>query len=172
MDEGSSNDVTKKSKRKRTTEIDVDFDGGYAVGWAFGVPAVFKQAMDIRNRPYVDKERTKKLREEHGERDSSGNLRTIYRMLWTRGIPPARSFVTGDVFYEPSNLRDKEWDHALKHLTRVVQIKDAQSDDESTGYGGWVEFELTHYRKGKREASSLHRLSQADFEQFLKIGEL
>lgn len=157
-------------RRKRSTELGVTFDSGMADGWAFGVPAVFREAMDIRLLRYVDKEKTKALRTEKGSTNDVGHLRTVFKSLWTLGVPPARSFNTGDIFYRPAHIRNLEWKNALAELTHCVRVRAAQPDRLEDGLGGWVEFELDRYSNGLLVERAVFTASQGDFEQFLRTG--
>jgi len=158
------------SRRKRTTELGVSFESGVADGWTYGVPPVFREAMDIRRLCYVDKEKTKALRHEKGRtKNEAGQLYTFFCMLWTRGIPPARSFNEGDVFYSPANVREMEWSEALKRITHAIQVIAAQPDRDD-GHGGWVEFEVARYQDGTVVERSRHKALQVEFENVLRTG--
>lgn len=158
------------ARQRRTRDLGVVFSNGTAVGWFFGVPDVFKAAMDIKFLPYVDREKTEKLRKEKGaSRDAHGNLYVVKKWEWTRGVPPSRTFNIGDVFYRPAEVRTMEWGDALLSLSHLVAIKDAMPDDEH-GEGGWVKFELSTYSNGKRSNISKHEMTQYEFELFLKDG--
>jgi hypothetical protein len=68
-------------KRTRTEKVDITFKKGLAEGWAFGVSEAFRETLDIL---YVERRKQK-----------------VPRWVWTRGVPPARSFGQGHVFYDP-----------------------------------------------------------------------
>lgn len=169
-------DANNQLKRKRTSNYGINFVGGYADGWFFGVPEEFKPAMDIRFLRYIDKQKSKiareKLKEKTGNtKDQFGNLPTVYKSEWTRGIPPARSYDVGDKFYRPAIARKMVWEEAIKLLSHVVTVKAAQPDDDH-GNGGWVEFELVLYSNSKPTKSSTHKASQSEFELFLQTGSI
>jgi hypothetical protein len=163
-------DEKEPSKRKRTKDLGITFETGYADGWLYGVPAAFRDAMDIKHLSYVDKEKTKALRQHGGKaHKSDGKPEAIYCMVWTRGIPPARSYDRGDIFYRPGHIRDLEWEEALKHITHSIQVKEASPDNDQ-GKGGWVEYELTEFRHGKAVSTHRQKVSQAEFEELLRAG--
>lgn len=149
----------KYKKRKRIECIGIEFKDGLAENWAFDVPECFRESLDILYLPYVDKEESKK----RGKK--------VVRMVWTRGVPPARSFNSGEVFYEPPGVRRMMWGDALKNLKRAVQIKDAKADQE-TGEEGWVCFTVSYYAEQKIDKAEEHTVSQAQFESFLRTGTL
>lgn len=156
------------NRRRRTEDLGVVFKDGIAEDWFFGVPTVFREAMDIRCLPYVDREATRKLRKEKGTtKDENGALYRVLTSRWTRGIPPSRSFKEGDCFYRPAEVREMVWGEALKILTHLLTVKDAQSDNDD-GTGGWVEFEWTVY--GHSKTTHRQKMTQAEFEDFLRFG--
>lgn len=171
-DAAEEEEIVSTKRRKRTTDLGVTFESGMADGWAYGVPALFRESLDIFNLRYVDKEPTKALRLAKGKKDEFGQLRTIFIRRWTRGIPPALTFREGDIFYSPPHVRSMQWSDALRELTHAIQITAAQPDaDDGTG-GGWVEFEVTRYEGGKVVSRSVERTSQAEFETVLKTGRV
>ncbi len=132
----------------------------------FGVPEVFRDQLDILQLQYVDKERSKELRKQQ-PKDEDGRPPTVYRMVWSRGVPPFLNFDVGDVFYDP-DIRNIVWADALKVLRRAAQVTEAKSDDPPGT--GWVKFNLCHYEDGKAVRTESHSLSQAEFEAFLRTG--
>jgi hypothetical protein len=173
VNDDASGDAEKKRKiRPRTTELGVNFVDGNAEGWFFGVPDVFRSAMDIHFGRFVNKEATKKLRAEKGVRDDDGKLRNAYGHEWRRGIPPARSFSQGDVFYNPPTVRKMLWSEALPLLNAIVRVTDAQPDSLEEGNGGWIEFEVTEYDRGAPSGTKKFNSLQGEFETFLRTGKL
>jgi hypothetical protein len=169
VNEEESKGVSAK-RRKRTTNLGITFESGMADGWAYGVPLLFRESLDIFQLRYVDKELTKTLRLAKGKRDEFGQLRTVFVRLWTRGVPPALTFREGDIFYNPPNVRNMRWSAALRELTHSIQIIAAQPDaDDGTG-GGWVEFEERRYRDGQIESHGVRRVAQCEFETILRLG--
>lgn len=84
----------------RTTSIDVAFGAnGFAVGWAFGVHASFRSALDI------DCVIDPKSR----------------RRIWTQGIPPRYSFEQGDLFHSPA-----PWSSETRHSIQVKAVNDQE----------------------------------------------
>jgi hypothetical protein len=129
--------------------------------------------MDIRQLRYVDKEKTKELRDRNDgrPRDQWGRLISVFETRWTRGVPPVRAFSQGDIFYRPREVRNLKWGAALKIITHSISVKSSQADSDF-GTGGWVEFEVSTYAKSKVVSSFIVKLSQADFELVLKTGDL
>ena len=62
------------------------------------------------------------------------------------------------------------WAHALKVLRRAVQVTEAKADDPPGT--GWVKFTLCHYESGQAARTGNYSLSQAEFETFLRTGQL
>ena len=164
-------EISEAKNRKRTTDFGISFIGGYASGWAFGVPPAFRGALDIQNLRYVDKEKSKDLRSKGDRKNSQTKLPTAFKYLWTRGDPPSLSFAQGDIFYRPSGIRNLPWQEALEQIISSVQVLAAQPDNDK-GTGGWVEFQLSRYERGIIITQSNLRLSQTDFETVLCSGDL
>jgi len=129
---------------------------GMLAGWAFGVPAVFFGALDIR---------PKRSRTGRASDDPGG---------WLRGTPAVLDFRTGDVFYEPPETRALQWAAALRRLTRGVQVVEATPDRLNPGDGtllpGAVTFELIEYSGGRPAGTYRARVSQSAFERLLSTG--
>lgn len=166
----SEADDAEKSRRNRTEHHGIDFVNGTAQGWHFGVPEAFKVPLDIRSRIYVDREASNRLRHEAGKTAAEAPNLTVYKTLWTRGIPPALSFKEGDVFYYPHKVRALVWEKALQKLKASVIVKEAQPDDDS-GKGGWVEYEASEFRDGEKISTVRGRITQKQFETLLRTGE-
>lgn len=140
-----------ETRRRRTIELGPHFDGeGVPIGWAFGVPAAFRAALDIQLLVYKE-----------------GGRLVRY---WTRGHPPALSFSVGDVFYEPAEVRGLPWGEALLSLSRCARVTAATPDGAATQ--GRVTFQLAIYSSGRRVAERAIHCSQAAFETFLRTGDL
>ncbi len=154
---------------KRTEDFDITFKDGLAEGWAFGVPEAFRDQLDILYSQYVDKERSRELRKRL-PKNEDGRPPTIFRMGWSRGVLPLLSFDVGHIFYDPPDARNMVWAQALEVLRRAVQVTEAKPDD-SPG-SGWVKVNLCHYENRKTIRTENHRLSQAEFETFLRTGRL
>jgi hypothetical protein len=180
-----------KRKRKRTEDIDVVFNGGLAVGWAFDMPEEFKQILDIAYTKRIDKAKNAEKERELGHKLK--NKEKIYRWVWTRGDPPAYSFAEGHVFYDPPGIRSMMWADALPILRRIVQVQRAtpdpgallvsgMTDDDAenperttaavTGGPGWVTFEILYYQSGEIAQRQLKELTQTEFANFLRTGVL
>jgi hypothetical protein len=155
---------------KRIENFGITFKDGLAEGWAFSVLEAFREQLDIVHTEYVDKERSRQLRK-ICPRNEDGSLPTVYRTAWSRGVPPTLSFDVGHTFYDPPQARVMAWEDALKMLRRIVQVTEARPD-ELPGSGGWVKVELRYFEDGKTIRTESHNLSQAEFEGFLRTGQL
>jgi len=127
-------------------------------GWAFGVPAVFFHALDIRSK-------------RSGSGPAAGK-----QGAWQRGVPAVLDFKTGDIFYEPPEARALQWAEALSRLTRSVQVIEATPDrlDPSDGalLRGAVTFEMIEYAGGRPARTHRAHVSQSAFERLLRTGVL
>lgn len=181
-----------KKKRNRTEALGVEFENGIAKGWAFDVPEAFKPSLDIAYMQRADKEANAALKAELGRPLEASERQ--WKMVWTRGNPPAYSFEEGDTFYEPAGVRAMAWPEALKVLRRTVQVLRAnpdpdalphKTDDEtatdtpeaeeetSAGSGsGWVKYQVLHYEAGEITRKESGDLRQREFAEFLKTGEI
>lgn len=178
-------------KRNRTEKLGVEFENGIAKGWAFDVPEACRPSLDIAYMQRADREANAALKAELGRPLEAGERQ--WKMVWTRGNPPAYSFEEGDIFYEPAGVRAMEWPEALKVLRRTVQVIRANpdlgalppiSDEENTttpdleqleqpepGKGsGWVKYRVFYYEKGEIVKQEVHDLRQCDFAEFLRTG--
>lgn len=152
-------DTTKnKRKRRRTEDIEIRFVNGIASDWAFSIPDAFRDALDVKFLSYADS-------------SAKAEGKTTSREVWTRGIPPVFSFAAGHIFYDPPSCRSSEWRVALKKLSRVVQVKEASPDQEN-GVNGWVLFEISYYKNCKFSRAEEKKVSQKEFAEFLKSGNL
>ena len=129
---------------------------GMLSGWVFGVPAVFFGALDIR-----------------AKRSGFGDA-AAGSTKWLRGRPPLLSFKTGDVFYDPPEVRVLPWRLALRRLKRCAQVKDAIPDRlikrDKTFVPGTLGFSVTEYLNGRPAKSVRVHASQSEFEAFLRTG--
>lgn len=178
-------------KRNRTEQLGIEFENGIAKEWAFDVSESFKPSLDIAYMQRADKEANVALKAELG-RPLEASEKT-WRMVWTRGNPPAYSFAEGDIFYDPAGVRAMEWAESLKVLRRTVQVIGAipdpdalplkTSDEEepqqdepepsvSNGSGsGWVRYRVFYYEAGEIVRQEVEDLRQRDFAEFLRTGE-
>lgn len=145
------------AKRKRAPlELKFGPPGGEGdiVGWAVGVPWAFRGALDIA----------------FTERKVDG--RTVAE--WTRGVPPARAFGTGDIFYLPGEARRPVWENALKILRMAIQVVEATPDTPLDGGidEGTVIFDCSIYKSGAVAETLRGKCTQAQFEEILACGEL
>jgi hypothetical protein len=178
-------------KRKRTEQLGIEFENGIAKDWAFDMSESFKPSLDIAYMQRADKEANTALKKALGRPLEAAEK--MWRMVWTRGIPPAYSFAEGDIFYDPAGVRGMEWEEALKVLRRTVQIIGATPDPEalplktsdeeeprqeepeppaSMGSGsGWVRYRVFYYEAGEIVREEVGDLRQRDFAEFLRTGE-
>lgn len=159
-------------RSSRTEDIGISWIDGLAEGWVFGVQDALKPALDVALTRYVDKQKTKALREKKGKsRDDDGNPYVVFRMAETRGQPPKRSFKEGDVFYEPAHAGRLAWGDALPILVRVVQVTAAEPDNEEWS-DGWVVLNILHFKEGLLTGSERDlKMSQDQLEHGLRSGE-
>lgn len=136
----------------RVFEIDLDFENGFVKGWFFGVPEVFKPALDIKMEEIKHKGKAP-------------------RKAWTRGLPPVFNFSQGDILYAPQTELTT-WGEDLKKLSHVIQIKSA-TPDAVTGrkiVPGTVTFDLSEISNGTMQKPQRHTLSQLEFTKLLENG--
>lgn len=178
-------------KSNRTEQIGIEFENGIAKGWAFDVPEAFRPSLDIAYMQRADKKANATLKAELG-RSLEADERT-WKMVWTRGEPPAYSFEEGDIFYDPAGVRAMDWADALPLLRRTVQVIRANPDPDalphktsdedepqqeeqdaaSTGSGsGWVKYQVFYYEAGEITHKETGDLRQREFAEFLRTGTL
>jgi len=178
-------------KRKRTEDVDIEFENGCAKDWAFDVSEEFRPALDIAYMQRADKKANAALKAKLGR--PLLETEKTWRLVWTRGEPPAYAFNEGDIFYDPAGLRAMNWDEALPLLRRTVKIIQANPDlgalppisnEENTaiqdleqleqpepGKGsGWVKYRVFYYEKGEIVKQDVHDLRQCEFAEFLRTG--
>ena len=138
------------TKRKRTDDYGIEFSGpaGTAGGWAIPVPQAFRERLDILSTP------------------RKGGVQ------WTQGVPPQYTFASGDVFYDPPDVREMRWGDALAVLRRMVKVEKATPDalDGKTVRSGFVVFQLSHYEDGEVFETERREVSQRGFVAFLRDG--
>lgn len=147
--------MSMKPKRRRVEDFGIEFAGGYADGWAYGVVEAHRLSLDIVLSELVDKDRSTKARK-------------VLRFAWTRGSPPACSFQAGDLFYAPPLPRGLPWHEAEALLESYIQVVEATPDDPPRK--GMVKFELVKYSKGARVARQIRQLTQGEFADVLRDG--
>jgi hypothetical protein len=138
----------------RTTEIDPQFDeNGYAKDWHFAVPEAFKDCLDIRLTERVENKRSV-LRETQG---------------------PFYCFSEGYRIYDTPRAYEV-WSEALKHIKRYCVIISAIPNhiNDKRFVNGQVQFQLYRPNDAKDgvELIDTFRLSQNDFVEFLRTGEI
>lgn len=140
------------SKRPRTEDYGIVFGGPAktAVGWAIPVPEAFQARLDILFTP------------------RKGGHRL------TQGQPPQYSFASGDVLYDPPEVRNLRWGDALPIMRRMVKVDDAVSDalDGREVRSGTVTFRLSFHADGREIKALHHKVTQRGFVAFLRDGEI
>jgi hypothetical protein len=153
----------------RTEYFEIEFVGGRADGWVFGVTEPFRDQLDIKYSELVDRKKSHKLREQKLKNDD-GSLPTVYRKAWTQGMQPLFSFDIGHVFYDPPSARGMVWADALGVLRREVQVTEARYD-ELPG-SGWVKVRVRYFDDGKVVETMNRNMSQGEFVTLLRTGYL
>jgi hypothetical protein len=139
---------------KRTTHLIADFVDGYAEGWFMAVKDCYRNQLDIK---FTERKKNKKSSFE-----------------WTQG--PYFSFAEGHLFYDTPKAY-KKWEQALKVIKKACEITSATPtilDRNKNLVEGTVTFTL--YKPDKKSNSLIavkeYKLSQKEFVNFLKTGEL
>lgn len=138
----------------RRLHLIASFVNGFAENWYFAVRDCFKDELDIK----------------FTERKENG--KTIKR--WTQG--QGFDFKEGHVIYDTPDAY-LTWGEALKRISLVCEVlrgmpnktKNAKNIED-----GWVTFKLSKPNKDKTniETISQHTISQDEFVQYLKSGQL
>ena len=141
-------------KGKRHTQLIADFVNGYADGWFMAVKECYRNQLDIK---FTERKKNKQSYSE-----------------WTQG--PYFSFAEGHLFYD-SRKAYRKWEQALKAVRIACQITSAKPtilDKNRNLVEGTVTF--TIYKPDKEFTSLIagkeYKLSQREFVNFLKTGEL
>lgn len=181
------------SNRRRTEALNPNFDGGMAVGWAFGVADAFQMNLDIRYDQRIDSAASKAKELQLGRKLKPNEK--VTRFVWTQGTPPAYSFARGHIFHDPPSAHSGVWSEELSTLRRSIVILDAKSDsgalaeiatpdasgDETTiviesesesesDSNGWVDFEIHYYKDGQLMGREKSSRSQSAFVELLRTG--
>ncbi len=150
--------MAKVKREIRSLDLIADFDdNGFALGWAMAVKRCFRQELDIK---YTDR----KLADPNAKNQSA----TI--KCWTQG--KAFCFAEGHVIYD-SPKAGLVWSEAVKHISLRCKVVRAVPND-TTGQGGRVIFQLSSLNGQITDPNLLghHELTQNQFVQFLKTGDL
>jgi hypothetical protein len=144
-------------RRKRRLELIADFTDGFAADWAFAVPKVFRNQLDIR------------LTERVKDKKSS--------WVWTQGN--RFSFDVGHVFYDTPLAYHLSWNDALQVLRVALQVQFANpmgyDEQEPDGlYKGAIWFKVYQPNENATALVEVDSLAcnQVEFVQFLKNGLL
>ncbi len=141
---------------RRSTIVNAKFnDHGMAKGWFYGVPEVFKPALDIF---ITDRVKT----------DKKDKNKKIVTQHITQGITSNYCFNEGDVFYAPHGVRSLQWEDAQKIMTHMLQIKSASPRDSANE----VHFIEWEYLDGKQTSETFISTSQEEFVGYLKNRKL
>lgn len=138
----------------RSTDIDPVFKDGFSVGWHFVLPAAYKPELDIRLTERVE------------------DGKTVLR--WTQG--PFYCFTEGQVIYDTRKAY-QVWSEALGHIGRYCKIINAAAcsiGPENEFLSGQVFFRIRQPNADQKgvEDMGTYRMTQVDFVEFLKTGEL
>jgi hypothetical protein len=140
--------------RNRHTQLTANFVNGYAEGWFMTVKDCYRNELDIK---LTERKKNKKPFWE-----------------WTQG--PYLRFAEGHLFYDTPKAYEK-WEQALKAVRIACQITSAKPtilDKNRNLVEGTVTF--TIYKPDKEFTSLIagkeYKLSQREFVNFLKTGEL
>lgn len=155
---------------KRSTNLIATFSDGYADGWHMAVRESFRPQLDIKFTPRVQ-----------GKLNEIEKVEKRHVRVWTQG--PRIAFDKGHIFYNTRKAYE-EWDEALEHINLVCIVLEAKPNDVGKkeidkGYiyeliPGFVEIELLNPNHERTEliAKSTHKISQNEFVEFLKNGNL
>jgi hypothetical protein len=155
---------------KRSTELITNFTEGYADGWYMAVKESFRPQLDIKFTSRVQ-----------GKLNEIEKAKKRHVRVWTQG--PRIAFDKGHIFYN-TRRGYEDWDEALKHINLVCIVLEAKSNDVGKkeidkGYiyeliPGFVEIELLNPNHERTEliTKSTHKISQNEFVEFLKNGNL
>jgi hypothetical protein len=142
---------------RRHTNLIANFVNGYADGWFMAVKECYRNELDI------------KLTERKKNKQSYSE--------WSQG--PYFSFAEGHLFYDTSKAyeKGKKWGQAIKAIKMACKITSATPtnlDKNKNLIEGMVNF--TVYKPDKKATSLIaiqdHKLSQREFVDFLKTGQL
>lgn len=144
-------------KGKRHTQLIADFVDGYADGWFMAVKECYRNQLDIK---FTERKKNKNS-----------------YLEWTQG--PYYSFAEGHLFYDTPKAyeKGKKWGQTIKAIKIACKITSATPtilDKNRNLVEGTVTF--TIYKPDKEFTSLIagkkYKLSQREFVNFLKTGEL
>ena len=181
----------KAYREKRTLDLIANFnEDGYAEGWYFPLPKVFREELDIkylpRKEPVLDKEGKQvieEVKDKNGKIKKKKQSKTVMR--WTQGL--YYKFKEGHVVYDnPGAYEDPEgkipeekytWKEAIKHFklrAEVVRASPNTIDSDDSFKQGFVIFTLSKPNPSKISLEHIgkYHLTQTDFVDFLKTGRL
>lgn len=98
------------TRDQRSRVLIASFVDGYAAGWRFAVPEVFRDSLDIKLTPIKIGDKTINI--------------------YTQG--KQFSFNQGAILYDTRKAYDLEWGEALKHLKLSVQVAEVSPSDYVT----------------------------------------
>jgi len=142
-------------KTVRSLEIDPEFDEEkFAIGWHFSIPEAFKDCLDIKLTTRME--------------NKQPVLKTTQGQFF--------SFSEGQIIYD-SPKGYLPWPEALQHIRRYCVVLSAspnQRGENGELINGQVQFQLKRPNQDKTgvEVIETYRLTQNDFVQFLKTGEM
>lgn len=161
--ENEINNIESLAIAERSPDLIANFVEGFAAGWFMAVKESFKMELNIE---YTERKKDK-----------------ISYFEWTQG--PYFKFSEGQVIYDSKSAYTC-WENALKNVNLACQIISAKQNipfkykNEETGktefrvIEGYVQFQLFRPddARNKLVPYAEHTLSQNDFVEFLKTGEI
>jgi hypothetical protein len=180
------------SRQRRTESLNVNFAGGMAAGWAFGVADAFRMTLDMRYDGRIDADASSAKELRLGRKLQPNEK--VLRYVWTQGVPRAYSFGRGHIFHDPPIAHGLAWDVALPLLRRSIVVLDSKADpgalveihpddgEESVvveesgsnakaGRAGWVDIEVLYYEDGRVVDKEKTTRTQAGFVDMLRTGK-
>lgn len=133
--------------------------------WEYYVPNCFNDELDIKQTVRICK-----LKDEDGNfiKDDKGKIKTAPKLVWTQGNSFA--FQKGDTFYD-TPLAYQQWDEALKHIKKYIQITGVIGTDSMHDYNDTILFTVYKNDNGKIREFDTNSLSQYNFVRFLIEGK-
>jgi hypothetical protein len=148
--------IEKRKREKRSRELIVEFEEGYAKGWCFAVGEAFKDQLDIK----------------YTERIDEGTKRKV--LCWTQG--PFYAFGEGHIIYDTPKAY-LQWSEALKHIKvacEVIRGTPNSLNENGEFVNGHVYFKLSEPNRNRTSLEPVgnYQITQNEFVDFLKTGKV
>lgn len=119
--------------RRKSTEIN---PSEYFGGWHYNIGIYHYPAFSVMVREFIDKEKTKKKREESGEKIASvKNKIKVMKNVWSISAPVQFNFHEGDVFYHVENSQKAI---QIVHINQFIEVHlidiESQSNQNRKAY--------------------------------------